>query len=267
VVSITIRHPKFSLSKDTPRYWYGDDPARTHFMNALSSTFPEGEAFFVRSVQHFKDRVAADEAFLRDIKRFSGQEGVHSRVHDAHVDLLVEQGYPAIRKINHQAGREMRFWNRHAPVFALASTAALEHLTAIMANQALEDPDYWGGQMHPDMAPVWMWHAMEEAEHKAVAYDLLQVVSDSYALRCFALVLAAVGLLADNIIRFAYFNAKDGNFWKPRIWLDGIRFVWGRDGMYRRLIPDFMRWFRRDFHPWQQDNQHLIEDQLARMTS
>jgi predicted metal-dependent hydrolase len=263
--SITVRNIHFGLAATTPRYWFDDDPAKTHFMNALSSTFPGGEAFFVRSVLHYLDRIESPE--LREqIRRFGAQEGVHAREHAAHVDYLVEQGYVGIERINEIAEREMRFMNKWMPKFALATTAALEHLTAIMANQALSDPTYWAGPMHENMAPLWQWHAMEEAEHKAVAFDVLAIVSGSYALRAFALVSAGLGLLTDNLARFAYFTYVDGNLWNPRVWRDCLRFVWGRKGLYRSLIGDYLAWFRRDFHPWQQDNSALIEAQIERMS-
>ncbi len=255
---IPVRHPEFALSERTPRYWYAGDPAKTHFMNALSTTFPAGEAFFVRSVQHFRDQVD-DPELQEQIRGFSGQEGIHSREHDRHVKLLVGQGYPWIEKLNGHADREMRFWNRHAPKFALATTAALEHLTAIMAHRALADPDYWAGPMHPDMAPLWQWHAMEEAEHKAVAFDVLQTVSGSYALRVVGMLLASFGLLFDSFLRWTYFTAKDGRLADLRVWLRTARFLWGRDGLYRVLIRDYLGWYRRDFHPWQRDDQPLID--------
>jgi hypothetical protein len=262
--SIQVRHPEFEISEKTPRYWYENDPGRTHIMNALSSTFPAGEAFFVRSVQHFRERVR-DPGLLEQIRAFAGQEGVHAHQHDLHVRLLVGQGYPAIARLNRIADREMRFWNRHAPRFALAVTAALEHLTAILARRSLREPGFWGEAMHSDMAPLWQWHAMEESEHKAVAFDVLQQVSGSYRLRAFALLFATTGLLADSFARWLYFNAVDRNLLDPRVWLSTTRFLWGRGGLYRALIPDYLEWYRRDFHPWQHDDRPLIDACLERL--
>jgi predicted metal-dependent hydrolase len=159
----------------------------------------------------------------------------------------------------------MRFWNRRAPVFALALTASLEHLTAIMARRALSAPDEELRRMHPDMAPLWQWHAVEEAEHKAVAFDVLRAVSGRYRLRVAAMLFATFGLFADNLIRWTYFMAKDRKILDPRVWLRTWRFLWGRNGMYRVLIPDYLRWYRRDFHPWQQDDQPLIDACLVRL--
>ena len=255
--TIEVRNLHFDLSAEMPRYWYDGDPARTHFMNALSSTFPAGEGFFVRSVQHFRNQI--DDSALRErIRGFAGQEGVHSREHQGHVDILVAQGYPGFLRFSWFADRELRFFNRFAPLYSLALTAALEHVTAIMARQALSDPDYWASPMPPDMARLWQWHAIEEAEHKAVAFDVFEEVSGSYAWRVVAMLSGTMSLLADNFSRWLYATCKDGNALNPRIWRDTAIFLWGKKGIYRRLIPDYLRWYRRGFHPAEQDDQALI---------
>ena len=262
--SITIRTIELGLSEETPRYWYAGDPFKTHFMNALSSTFPEGEAFFVRSVQHYRDRID-DPKLLADIRGFSGQEARHNRMHAEHVQLLAKQGYPGLANFNKLARQEMRFFNRHMPLYSLATTAALEHLTTIMARRILSDPERSVKPMHPDIAPLWQWHAVEEAEHKAVAFGVLQQVSGSHALRTLALIGATLGFLLDNFIRLFYLLAKDGQAWKPRVWIDGARYLWGREGALRVLIPDYLEWYRRGFHPQQRDDQPLIDACLARL--
>ena len=262
--SIQVRNIHFELSDEIPRYWFDGDPAKTHFMNSLSTTFPEGEAFFVRAVLHYRDRVESPE-LKSQVARFAGQEGTHAREHSAHLDLLVRQGYEGIAKMNVRADREGRWFNRKFPLWSLATTAGLEHLTAIMANRSLSDPGYWRDPMDAEMAPLWQWHAIEEAEHKAVAFDVLQTVSKSYSLRAIALVLAALSLWADNLVRFSYFTWKDGLFFEPKTWWTMLWFVWGRNGLYSSLYRDFFAWFRPGFHPWQQDNQGLIEEQLIEL--
>ncbi len=262
--SIPVRNLKFALSENTPRYWYDKSAAKTHFMNALSTTFPFGEAFFVRSVQHFRDRIE-DPELLERIRGFSGQEAVHSREHGQHVALLVSQGYDYIEKVNARADRQLRFMNRWFPYWALAETAALEHLTAIMAHQALADPNYWAGPMHEDMASLWQWHAMEEAEHKSVAFDVFQQVSGNWLLRSAALISASIGLGLDNLLRWAYFMHRDKRLGDIRAWAETWHFVMAPGGMYRRLLPDYVRWFRRDFHPDQRDDRELIADCQARL--
>ena len=113
-------------------------PFATHYLDALSSVFPDGEAFFVRSVLRYRDRID-DPELRRAIQGFAGQEGQHSHQHDRHLALLSAHGYGAFARANRVADRVMRFTNRRAPRFSLASTAALEHLTALLARRILAD--------------------------------------------------------------------------------------------------------------------------------
>jgi len=255
--SIEVRHVASPLSAETPRYWNGRDPFLTHFMNALSSTFPDGEAFFVRSVHHYRNRAASDEERER-IRRFGQQEGIHARQHAAHVELLEAQGYPWIPRVNRLADRMMRWSNRRMPRTSLATTAGLEHLTAVLARQLMAFPEKWVAPMHPDMARLWRWHALEEAEHKAVAFDLLARVSPSHLLRCAVLFAMTLGLLFEVWLRTAYFLAKDGLFFRPSVWWRGWRRLAAPGPARTALVRDYLAWYRRDFHPDQIDDAPLI---------
>ncbi len=255
--SIQVRHVATPLSDETPRYWFGRDPFRTHFFNALSSTFPEGEAFFVRAVNHFKGLAESDEERAR-IRQFGQQEGLHARQHDTHVELMEAQGYRLLNDIRPAVDRQLRWLNQKAPKAALSQTAALEHLTAVLARQIMAYPERWVEPMHADMAKLWRWHAMEEAEHKAVAYDLYQRASGSYFGRCLSLVFATVGLFFDAWFRVAYCLHKDGLLFRPSVWWRGWRALSAPGPARKQLARDYRAWFRRDFHPSQIDDDALI---------
>jgi len=256
--TIEVRRPTFDLTSDVPRYWNGGDAFATHYLNALSSAFPDGEAFFVRSVQHFRDRVQEPE-LLNAIRGFSGQEAQHSRQHDRHLTLLVERGYPALIRMNRVVDRSMRFGNRHWPVVSLASTAAVEHLTALLARRILAPGSRFTAAMDPRMAALWRWHAVEEAEHKAVAYDVLQRVSQSLMLRSIALVANSIALFFEVLARALYMLWKDGVLFRLETLSSGGRFLFGRGGLLRGHARGYFSWFRRDFHPSHTDDLPLIE--------
>jgi predicted metal-dependent hydrolase len=162
--AIPVRRPDLALSTTLPRYWNGGRAFATHFFDALSSTFPDGEASFVRSVQHFRGRIE-DPDLARAVQGFAGQEAQHRRQHDAHLGVLVGQGYTGLATRNQIMRKALRFLERHAPRAALASTASLEHLTAILARRLLGEPERWCGRMDPRLAELCLWHALEEAEH------------------------------------------------------------------------------------------------------
>jgi predicted metal-dependent hydrolase len=255
---IQVRHPEFDLGHEIPRYWMAGDPFKTHFLNALSSVFPDGEAFFVRSVMHYRDRVE-DPELQKAIRGFAGQEAQHSQEHDHHVEMLVDQGYVALTRMNHMARKMMLWANRRAPVHSLANTAALEHLTALLARQMMARPEMWAGEADPRMARMWQWHALEEAEHKAVAFDVYRLVHDGHTQRVIAQVGSTLGLIFETWLRMSYMLWVDGKLFRPRLWMDGVRWLFGRGGILRGFGRDYMRWYRRDFHPNEIDDGPAIE--------
>ncbi len=277
--AIVVRRPRIDLAgkepqglaearvEDASRYWWGGDPFKTHFLNALSSTFPFGEAFFVRSVRHFADRVD-DPQLLEEIRVFAGQEGQHSRIHDEHVDLLITQGYRGLATRNRFIDTIMKWHNRRTPRFSLAVTAALEHLTAILARQVLENREGWIDDMSPEMAALWRWHALEETEHKSVAFDVMLCAEIPFWMRNFAMALNTIGLGIETLERMIYMFWKDGRLFEGRAWTQGFRFLFGqkgsgqkgsgRMGFLRGVGRDYLAWYRRDFHPEQIDDRELI---------
>jgi predicted metal-dependent hydrolase len=263
---ITVRRPEMALSSALPRHWYGGRPFATHFFDALSSTFPDGEAFFVRSVQHFRDRID-DPELARAVRGFAGQEAQHRHQHAAHLDLLLGHGYTALAVRNRIMSRALRFFERHAPRASLASTASLEHLTAILARRLLGESERFCAEMDPRMARLWQWHALEEAEHKAVAFDVLRVVAPEHRRRVVALTINSLGLVVEILDRTLYMLWKDGLLFRRDTWRDAWRFLVGRDGFLRGLGADYRSWFRRDFHPDDVDDGPLVEIWRSRIAA
>lgn len=263
--SIPIRRPNLRLApianaspgEAIPRHWHAAGPFATHFYDALSSTFPFGEAFFVRSVLAYRDELG-DDLLEERIRGFAGQEGQHSRLHDEHMTLLLQQGYRLLARRNRFVDRMLRFHNRRTPRLSLAITAALEHLTAILARQLLADGARHTHAMHPTMGRLWRWHALEEAEHKAVAFDVLVRVAPSRSLRRVAMAIDTFFLAFETLLRTAYMLAKDGLLFERGVWREGVRFLVGRSGLLRGTAAEYRAWYRADFHPDAIDDASLI---------
>jgi predicted metal-dependent hydrolase len=226
-------------------------------LDALSSTFPDGEAFFVRSVHHYRDLV--DDAELAEaIRCFSGQEGQHRRVHADHVQLLVDQGYTALVPMNRLLDRVMRWFNRRMPATALAITASVEHLTALLARKVLAHDAALVAPMHPEMAALWRWHALEEAEHKAVAFDVMDRYGPGHAHRAFAQLLSTTLLVLEVLVRLLYMLSKDRLLLDAGTWKDGLRFLFGSGGLLRGGAGHYFAWYQRGFHPDDIDDAALV---------
>ena len=209
-------------------------------------------------------REQIDDAWLIDnIRGFAGQEGQHSRVHDEHVEMLIAQGYTALETRNRFVDRIARWHNRRTPKLSLSMTAGLEHLTALLARQILSDPELRTGKMHPEMARLWRWHALEEAEHKAVAFDVLMQVAPGRLHRCIVMALNTLGLSIEILDRMIYMLWKDGLLFKTETWSGGWRFLFGKRGFLHGTGADYRAWYRRDFHPNDLDDRPLIERNVA----
>lgn len=258
---VTIKPQRMDFDfRAVPRYWFDNDPVRTHFLNALSLTFPEGERFFVESVRALRTKVTGKKR-QEEISGFIGQEAMHSLEHDSFNAMLEAQGYEkqckggealALRFLN---GARKRMNKRQQ----LAATAALEHITAILANHLLKE----GGMvesMDDSVRDLWVWHAIEETEHKAVAFDLYLDVGANYPERV-VIFLGATGFLAVyTAIYLSRFLAAD------KAWRQPGRLIKGLGRMVSTLlpvVPDYLDYLRPGFHPWDDENSHLIRQWRA----
>jgi len=160
-LTITPRDRRFGRGQSTGRWWNGADPVATAFYNALSATFPKGEAFFVESVRRFRD--GAPPKLAAEIKAFTTQEVMHSREHVAFNKRAHEAGYD-LSALEARVDRRLDMVRERAPIASLAATMALEHFTAILAHELLRDSRHLGGA-DAETAALWRWHSIEEIEH------------------------------------------------------------------------------------------------------
>jgi len=54
-LTITVRDQRFGRDKKPGRWWLNNDPIATGWHNALSATFPRGEAFFIEAVKAHRE--------------------------------------------------------------------------------------------------------------------------------------------------------------------------------------------------------------------
>ena len=245
------------IDLDTPpaRHWCGGDAFRTAWFNALSMSFPSGEQFFIDAVRAGVQTLpeAERERFEPAIKAFIGQEATHRRIHALFNTHLAAGGL-----VNHWESRALRRIKQLEsadPRIAIGATAATEHLTAILAEHLLTDPMSLQGA-EPRLATLWLWHASEETEHRATAFDLYRAMggNEEWRLRLFRVV--TWHFVADALRQTANNLWHDGSFWRARTWVEGWRFLFGRQGWLRALAGPWRRYRAADFHPSQQDESH-----------
>jgi predicted metal-dependent hydrolase len=264
--NIKPRAMELEIPANLPRYWMGGDPYATHMLNALSITFPPGERLFMAAVRALRDRVQ-DPALKEQVKGFLAQEALHSREHSTLNAWLERLGYPAAKFEQEVADDIAHRRSQRGPYQDLAVTCALEHFTAIMAESWLKHPEL-RERCHRDVRALWLWHAVEELDHKAVAFDVYQAAGGAYSQRAVTMLFVTIGLIAGISVYQAQLMAHDGEATNLRAWAKGWWTYWGPRGYFTRLIPSYLRYFRRDFHPWESDDSALIaqaEEELERL--
>jgi predicted metal-dependent hydrolase len=246
--AIPVRRPTFDFSRVTLPHWFAGDPFLSHLVNAMSLTFPEGERFFMDAVKHYADRITAP-ALKREVSRFLGQEALHSRAHEAYNQWLRTTGIDASGIERQVAEWSARVREKRSHRYQLAMTCALEHFTAIMAELLLESPDMQEC-MDAEVRRLLVWHAIEEAEHKAVAFDVYEATGGTYRTRAVAMFFTTFGFILSTALFQAALTRQDPDAGGLRRTATGLGKMWVSPGWFRRLVPAYFDYYRRDFHPW-----------------
>ena len=266
------RTPRLGFA-DVPKRWFGGSVAATQVANGVNLLFPAGERFFVRSVKHYLDQLE-DPELVAQVRGFFGQEGRHAQAHERFFDTLREQGYDIDAILEpYEALAYGRIEKRTSPALRLAVTVALEHFTAILAEDALQGDDLAGA--HPVMRQLLEWHALEELEHKSVAFDVLRAVNPSYPLRIAGLALATLSLAAFWIQATSKLLAQEGMTLRDaRRELTTLRNDAERSGAHpskpifsRVFLRGIREYLRPSFHPNDKDHRRIFEETLARLTA
>lgn len=256
---IQPRNLRFGRNERRDRWWYGGDPVATAFHNAMSVTFPQGEAFFIESVRRFRDQVPP--ALAAQIDDFIKQEVHHTREHVAFNRAVADAGYETKAMEDWVRDRLAESREQH-PVAQLCVTVALEHFTAIFAHRMLKDGDAFAGASE-EARRMWVWHAIEEVEHKAVAFDTyMHVTRGLKPIKRWAIRSLVFWRVSKNFVRG---RSRDTLALLAQDGITGLRakamvfwYLFGRPGALRRVFWLWLSYFRPGFHPWDHDDRDLL---------
>lgn len=258
-LTIHVRDRRFHREPRQLRRWLAADPVANAWFAVLSATFPRGEAFFVESVKAC--RAGAPPALAAAIRGFIAQEINHTREHLALNKAARAAGYD-LRLTEANVEWLLNLAKERPPIENLAATAALEHFTAIIAHELLRDPVHLAGS-DPQLAALWRWHAVEEIEHKGVAYDVWLHATRGWSgwqrwwVRSVEMLSISSRFVLYRCQETLDLLAQDGlTGWRPRLAL--ARYLLHRPGILRIAFPVWLAWFRPEFHPWQIDDRALI---------
>ena len=256
-----LKRRRFRVNRpvNMKRHWMNGEVVATAFYNNLSISFPHAEVFMISSLKAWHDRVSPN---MRDeIDAFIDQELNHSREHVAFNRGMLESGYES-KLVEDKVNRLVKKLNERSDMFKLHMTACMEHLTAIISSELLSHEHHLEGA-EPELKELWLWHATEEVEHKAVAFNVMKEVTQNwsalrrYCYRCALFTGMSYRFLVNRLSGQIYLLKQDGYGGFEAFWAL-MRYGLKKNGLMRNLIVPWMQFYKPNFHPWDIDDRHLI---------
>jgi len=256
-VQIKPRNRSHDITAALQGEWLDNNAFLTAFFNGMSIAFPVGEKFFIDSVRHYAEQVT-DPVLKENIKGFCGQEGFHRREHQRYNETLcAARGYD-LEKLEGTLTRRLNWAQENLPpITNLAITVAIEHFTGVLA-ELLLSPASIMDRAEPSMRALWRWHAAEEMEHKAVAFDVYRAVGGSEELRLGVMRRVSVLMSVELTRALFYILKKDGQLFNLKLWRTGLAGLFGKHGAFSGGWAPYKAFYTRGFHPWQQDTRELL---------
>lgn len=264
--TIPTRRVSFEESlRDVPKHFAeGDDLILSHLAVCMSAVFPDGEDFFVRSVRHYRDRIT-DPVLKRQVAGFIGQESVHGREHRALNDRFQALGYHT-KHLERMTKRSLALRERIAtPMSNLASTAALEHFTATLAELLLGNEAVRAEFGDDAVRNVFLWHALEESEHKAVAFDVYRAVGGSERTRVWTMKGVRIAFVVSMAVMVLVSVLRDSATYRRGNLRRSIKRVRQSPLLTREVWNQLKDYDRPDFHPDDRDTRVMEAEWRERL--
>lgn len=257
---IKFNYPSGSMDK----HYVQGDLVMSHVVAVLSAMFPEGEDFFVRSVRHFADDIT-DPVLRQQVAGFTGQEVTHGREHRALNERLQQMGYPT-RRVDRDVKRGLAMQMRlFGPHYNLATTAALEHYTATLAEVLLTDPKAQELLGDGEVRSLLLWHALEESEHRAVAFDVFRATGGSERTRIWAMRRTTFFFTLSTIIHTLLSMLGDRATYNPIRTAKSFAALRHSPFLKRSVIRRLRAYNKPGFHPDDFDNTEILATWTAEL--
>jgi uncharacterized protein len=262
---VRARRIRFDYPTGSLRHHYVDgDLVMSHVIAYLSAALPEGEDFFVRSVRQFADQVTDPELKAR-VQGFIGQEVSHGREHRALNERLHQMGYPT-RRYDRVTRRGLAWYERRlSPLTCLAITAALEHFTAVFAETLLSNERAQALLGATEVRSILLWHAIEESEHRSVAFDVYRAVGGSERRRIAAMRWINLTFTVSVIVYTTVSLLGDRAASHPVRLARSLATLRHSPFLTRAVLQRVRAYTKRGFHPDDTDNTALLDHWTAEL--
>ncbi|MCX5469323.1 metal-dependent hydrolase [Acinetobacter nematophilus] len=262
---IPIRHMKFDFDPEKLDHkFYMDAELASAYFASLSIFLTRGEDLVIDTARYHRDFIT-DPLLKQRVTSLIGQEAIHSKMHEELNEAYLIRDLP-VKLFRTWAGWAFEYGFERLPQpMKLSLMAGIEHFTAVLAEYMMNHEEIFFRSQDEKQRAIWMWHMLEESEHKDIAFDVFQELSNSYLLRIAgffpALITILVLISAASFLVPFYRNPK--NLISLRYWREipyNFGLIFGlKDGVYGSSFKHIFDYLRPDFHPNDHDTSEFLE--------
>ncbi|MFW1954111.1 metal-dependent hydrolase [Acinetobacter guillouiae] len=262
---IPIRHMKFDFDPaQVDHRFYMDAELASAYFASLSIFLTRGEDLVIDTARYHRDFIT-DPLLKQRVTSLIGQEAIHSKMHEELNDAYLIRDLP-VKLFRTWAGWAFEYGFERLPQpMKLSLMAGIEHFTAVLAEYMMNHEEVFFRSRDEKQRAIWMWHMLEESEHKDIAFDVFQELSNNYLLRIAgffpALITILVLISAASFLVPFYRNPK--NLISLRYWKEipyNFRLIFGlKDGVYGSSFKHIFDYLRPDFHPNDHDTSEFLD--------
>lgn len=262
---IPIRHFnfKFDPEKLDIKFYMQKEWATAYFA-ALSIFLTYGEELVIETARYHRDMIQ-DPVLKQRLTSLIGQEAIHSKLHNEYNDIMIPNNIP-VQFYRYLAEQVFNYTFLKFPQpLKLSLMAGIEHFTAVLAQYMMENESNFFHSDDEKARALWMWHMLEESEHKDIAYDVYQLLSANYPLRVFGFFLAFITLMigvGSGAMMLPFLrdprNMINLSFWKEA--KESWSLLFGpKRGVFGSSLPHIFDYLRFSFHPNDHDTTAYLE--------
>ena len=261
---IPIRHMKFGFKANEidPKFYLNAELASAYFAS-LSIFLTYGEDLVIETARYHRD-LLKDPLLRQRVTALIGQEALHSKLHEELNDAFKDADLPvtlfrSLAKFAFEQG-----FHRLSQPMKLSLMTGIEHFTAVLAEYMMKHEEIFFDAQDEKQRAIWMWHMLEESEHKDIAYDVFQDLSNNYALRMvgFFLALITILVLISVLSLIVPFYRKPANLISWSYWRDmprSVQLLFGfKRGVYGSSWKHIFDYLRPSFHPNDYDTSEYL---------
>ena len=255
----SLRKVQFEFPEDFKPHWNPTKPELSQLTNGASLLLPYMEPFIIDAIRKAVTHIT-DPALLEEARAWMGQEAQHFKQHRRLNEVLIAAGYPELRMREKQMEREYQELGKRSLKYQVAYTAGFEVMALALAHTLIEQREYFFGEADRSVSSLFLWHLIEEIEHKNLAFDVYQHLYGGHWYRAYGILCALIHMM--GLIRRSYIVLlkADGLWgkWKTRWAIKKIAFR-----LFVSFLPRTIRYALPRHHPSDVVNPAWMQEWVA----